>query len=65
MEVGIVVDETMEMEILVTVIADTRIGIREDEMEEIEVAEVAEDTEDVAEETEIDPKATMHALPYA
>ena len=61
-EVEIVEDEIMEMEILVTAIVDTsRIGTREDETEEIEVAEVAEDAEDVAEEMEIDPKATMHA----
>jgi hypothetical protein len=60
-EVEIVADEIMETEILATAIVDTRIGIREDVMEEIEEAEVAEDAEDVAEETEIDPKATMHA----
>ena len=61
-EVEIVADEITETEILATAIVDTRIGIREDEMEGIEDAEVAEDAGDVAEETEIDPtKATMHA----
>jgi hypothetical protein len=61
-EVEIVADGiTGRMEILATAIADTKIGTQEDEMEEIEVAEVAEDAEDVAEEMEIDPKATMHA----
>ncbi len=54
-------DGITETEILATAIVDTRIGIREDEMEGIEEAEVAEDAGDVAEETEIDPKATMHA----
>jgi hypothetical protein len=53
-----VVDVTMGMEILATVIADTMIGTREDEMEEIEVAEVAEDVE---EEMEIGHKVTIHA----
>jgi hypothetical protein len=53
---------TGRMEILATVIADTRIGTQVDEMEEIEVAEVAED---VAEEMEIDPKVTMHAQSMA
>jgi hypothetical protein len=48
----VVVDVTLEMAILVTVIADTMIGTWEDETEEIEVAEVAE---------EIGHKVTIHA----
>jgi hypothetical protein len=57
----VVVDVTLEMAILVTVIADTMIGIRGDETEEIEVAEVAEVAEDVEEEMEIGHKVTIHA----